>query len=159
MTVPPHRIVDYVHTDLRMISVRTSSGSPCCEVDRAQLEALIDGRSIVGVTRGRKLLYVMLVVPPDLAFRALGEGKHGNPQKLTYEEHFSTAAPITVLKLHAVPSATYKRCVRATVAGGVASNGTFRAWREDDQFTRRSATTAAARPGSGPLRPPIARSK
>jgi hypothetical protein len=157
MTVPPHRIADYMHDDVHRISLRTSSGAPCCEIDRDQLVALVATKTVVGVPRGKRLLYVQLTVPPDVAFRGLGEGKHGNPQKLTYEEHFNRAAPVTLLKLHSA-SSTYTRCVRATVAGGVSSNGTFRVWREDEQFARRSAEPAA-RPGKGPLRPPMARSK
>jgi hypothetical protein len=143
---------------MTMISVRTSSGAACCEIDRMQLDALIGDNSIIGVTRGKRLLYVQLIKPPSIAFRAMGEGRHGNPQKLTYEEHFSSGPPITVLKLHSAVPGTYKRDVRAPVAGGAGSNGAYRPWREDDRFAQRSARKAAS-PAKWPVRPQIARSE
>ena len=69
-----------------------------------QLAAMIAANTIVGVLRGKRLKYVQLLVPPDVAFRVLGEGVQrprtgGGAQqwKFTYGEQVATGR-LTILK-------------------------------------------------------------
>jgi len=95
MTLPARKIAEYLHPSVITVSVRDASGAACFQADRTQIEALIAANTVVGVARGKRLRYVQLLVPPDVAFRALGEGGR-SPGKLerwrfTYREDLGAA--------------------------------------------------------------------
>jgi hypothetical protein len=140
MTIPSYRIAEFLHPGTTMISVRTSSGFACCEIDRMQLDAMIGDNSIIGITRGKRLLYVQLIVPPGVAFRALGESRGGDAvgSNPTYREGFSGAAPITSLKKYHAPTGAYIR------------------WGPGERFPKtRSAVAAHPKRAACALRPPV----
>ena len=137
-------IAQYVAPSMTTVSVRDSKGAACFQADLIQLEALIAARTVVGVVRGKRLRYVQLLVPPDVAFRALGEHSgaaatwdHWN---FTYRENLGTSR-IKVLKRYHAPT------------------GSFVYWAGNEGF-RRDRYNPDAQPGkasSGPVRPPVAR--
>ncbi len=136
-------IAEYVDPSMTTVSVRDSNGAACFQADLMQLQALIAANTVVGVVRGKRLRYVQLLVPPDVAFRALGE-RSGATAKLdhwrfTYRENVG-AGKITVLKRYHGPS------------------GSFIYWADNEGF-RAGRYTPDHRTGnerSTPLRPPIA---
>jgi hypothetical protein len=136
-------IAEYLDPSMTTVSVRDSSGAACFQADLMQLQALIAANTIVGVVRGKRLRYVQLLVPPDVAFRALGE-RSGAIAKLdrwrfTYRENVGTGK-ITVLKRYHGPT------------------GSFVYWADNEGF-RASRHNPDARSGTdtnAPLRPPMA---
>lgn len=112
-------------------------------VDRTQLEALIAANTVVGIVRGKRLRFVQLLVPPDVAFRALGERPRGGvwrPWEFTYREDLGRTR-LTVLKKYHPAS------------------GAFVLWGAGKGFPP-DRSVPNAEPGNGakrPLRPPIRR--
>ena len=73
MIVPSSKVLAYVHPDAVSIDVYTPSGAPCRQITIEELKALVAAEYVVAVVRGRKMRRVELTVPPDIAFRQLGE--------------------------------------------------------------------------------------
>ena len=136
-------IAEYLDPSMTTVSVRDSNGAACFEADLMQLQALIAANTVVGVVRGKRLRYVQLLVPPDVAFRALGE-RSGATAKLdhwrfTYRENVGTGQ-ITILKRYHGPS------------------GSFIYWADNEGFRpgRHYPNARAGNETNTPLRPPIA---
>lgn len=136
-------IADYLDPSMTTVSVRDANGAACFQADLMQLQALIAANTVVGVVRGKRLRYVQLLVPPDVAFRALGE-RSGATAKLdhwrfTYRENVG-AGQITILKRYHGPS------------------GSFIFWADNERFraSRYNPDHPAANEANTPLRPPIA---
>jgi hypothetical protein len=136
-------IAEYMDPSMTAVSVRDSNGAACFHADLMQLQALIAANTVVGVVRGKRLRYVQLLVPPDVAFRALGE-RSGATAKLdhwrfTYRENVG-AGKITVLKRYHGPS------------------GSFIYWADNEGFRagRYNPDHRAGNETNTPLRPPIA---
>lgn len=144
MTIPAHMIAEYVSPSMTTVSVRDANGSACFEADLIQLEALIAAGTIVGKVRGKRLRYVQLLVPPDVAFRALGE--HGGRAatfdqfSFTYRENLGTGK-LTVLKRYHAPT------------------GSFVYWSGNERFgrVRYNPDSKSENAAHGPVRPPVAR--
>lgn len=75
MNIPARLIPSYVAVDAVQVSLRSQSGAPCAPVSIEDLGALIAASLVCGVVRGRRLKYVQLLVPPDVAWRHLGESR------------------------------------------------------------------------------------
>jgi hypothetical protein len=144
MTIPAHMIAEYLSPSMTTVSVRDSNGSACFQADLVQLEALIAAGTIVGKVRGKRLRYVQLLVPPDVAFRALGENAGRattfDQFSFTYRENLSSGK-LTVLKRYHAPT------------------GAFVYWsgNEGCGSSRYNPDSNAENIANGPVRPPVAR--
>ena len=144
MTIPAHMIAEYLSSSMTTVSVRDANGSACFEADLIQLDALIAAGTIVGKVRGKRLRYAQLLVPPDKAFRALGEHRGRiatfDQFSFTYRESLSTGK-LTVLKRYHAPT------------------GAFVYWSGNDGFGRNRCKpdSNTGIPAAGPVRPPVAR--
>ncbi len=103
-------IAEYLDPSMTTVSVRDSNGAACFEADLVQVQALIAANTIVGVVRGKRLRYIQLLVPPDVAFRALGEHSGATAKldqwRFTYREKVGTGK-ITVLKRYHGPTGSF----------------------------------------------------
>jgi len=103
-------IAEYLDPSMATVSVRDPNGPACFQADVMQLEALVAANTVVGIVRGKRLRHVQLLVPPDVAFRALGE-RSGAAAKLdrwrfTYRENVGTSK-IAVLKRYQGPTGSW----------------------------------------------------
>ena len=67
MIVPSSKVLAYIHPAATSIQLCDQIGNPCREITIEELKAL------VAAVRGRKMRRVELTVPPNVAFRQLGE--------------------------------------------------------------------------------------
>jgi hypothetical protein len=67
------QLLQHIHPDAVVVSLRQSDGGPCREISVEALRTLIACDYVIGFARGRKLRQIRLTVPPDVAFRELGE--------------------------------------------------------------------------------------
>jgi hypothetical protein len=137
-------IAEYLDPSMTTVSVRDSNGAACFQADLIQLEALIAAGTIVGIVRGKRLRYVQLLVPPDVAFRALGEHSGAaatwNNWSFTYRENLGTSRIKVLKRYHA-------------------ATGSFVYWAGNEGF-RRDRYNPDAQPckaSNRPVRPPVAR--
>jgi hypothetical protein len=136
-------IAEYLDPSMTTVSVRDSNGAACFQADLMQLQALIAASTVVGVVRGKRLRYVQLLVPPDVAFRALGERSRAAAKldrwRFTYRENVGTSK-ITVLKRYHGPT------------------GSFVYWAGNEGFRpgRHNPDARSGEDTNAPLRPPIA---
>jgi hypothetical protein len=73
LNIPASEILKHIHPDAVHISLRTPSGNECQEITVEDLKALIASEHVEGIIRRGKLHEIRLTVPPDVAFRELGE--------------------------------------------------------------------------------------
>lgn len=137
-------IAEYIDPSTPTVGVRDANGGACFQADLVQLEALIAAETIVGKVRGKRLRYVQLLVPPDVAFRALGE-RRGRATtfdqfNFTYRENLATGK-LTVLKRYHPPT------------------GAFVYWSGSEGFgrSRYNPDSNNENTANRPVRPPVAR--
>lgn len=73
MKIFASEILSHIHPDVTCKTIRGTDGSPCAEISIEHLKILIANDHVIGHGRGRKLREIWLTVPPDVAFRGLGE--------------------------------------------------------------------------------------
>src|ERR1019366_10672540 len=73
-TIPASEVLNQLHPETTVVSLRCMAGEPCREITIEELKMLVDVGHVVGLVGGRgRLRQIRLAVPPDEAFRDIGE--------------------------------------------------------------------------------------
>lgn len=81
MIVPARSLAGFIPADSPPISLFQSNRSPCRQVSATELILLAACGYVVGHARGKKLAWAELLVPPNVAFAALGEHNLGRNRR------------------------------------------------------------------------------
>jgi hypothetical protein len=74
MDISASELLSYIDPQASRVSIRTQSGDKCREISLEDLKVMIAAGHVVGLARkGHKLREIRLTVPPDVAFREVGE--------------------------------------------------------------------------------------